>query len=549
MLHRLLAVGLICASLGWGQLSTFPRPSYFREAFARPVTHVELKGPVRLRDYVVSDKLELSLRSYLELVMANNTDIAYERLAVSVAQNAITRSFAVFDPNLIASFNSQRQKTPPTSVLDGAQTLSTLSQPADFRFTQTLENGAQYNVRFFAQKYTTNAVYSQWNPALTANLAVNFTQPLLRNRGSFVNKIPVMIARSRLRVSEFSVRDRVIRLLADAETAYWDVIFARENLKVQQSGLELSDTALKRAQQELKLGALSPLEIYQPQQNYATAEIAVSQAQYALQQREDALRRQIGVDLDPEVRKLPIVLSETVLPPTDSSTIDAEAEVAKALANRPDLRALHQNLDVSDLQIKSAHNQLRPDISLTGGYTTQGRGGTFYERSNIFNDAGDPSTITTIIPGGFGDALDQLFGFGYPVYSFGLQLRLPLKNRAASADLADAMVQKRRDTLAIRSLEQQVRLDVLQAVSQVESSKAAVKLAAIAVDFAQKRREAEQKRYDLGTVELFFVLQAQNDLVNAQSTLVRQSVNYRQNLLNLLQRTGELLEQRGVAIQ
>src|SRR3990172_1983116 len=136
MSHRLLVTGLFCASLGWGQLSTFPRPSYFREAFARPVTHVELKGPVRLQDYVVGGKLELSLRSYLELVMANNTDIAYQRLSVSLAQNAITRAFSPFDPALIASFNSQRQKTPPTSLLEGAETLSTLSQPANFRYVQ-----------------------------------------------------------------------------------------------------------------------------------------------------------------------------------------------------------------------------------------------------------------------------------------------------------------------------------------------------------------------------------------------------------------------------
>jgi outer membrane protein TolC len=137
--------------------------------------------------------------------------------------------------------------------------------------------------------------------------------------------MPIMVARSRLRATEYNVRDAVIRLVSTAEAAYWDVIFARENLKVQQSGLELADTALKRAQLELKLGALSPLEIYQPQQNYATAEIAVSQAQFALQQREDALRRQIGVDLDPNVRKLAMVLTETVLPPADTSVIDAEA--------------------------------------------------------------------------------------------------------------------------------------------------------------------------------------------------------------------------------
>jgi outer membrane protein TolC len=549
MSHRFFLIGFLCISVAWGQLSTFPRPSYFRETFARPVTRVELKGPVRLQDYVVGGKLELSLRSYLELVMANNTDIAYQRLSVSIAQHAITRAFAPFDPNLLATFSSQRSKTPSNDLLAGAQTLSTLSQPANFRYTQLLPTGTQYNVSFAGTKQTSNSGFTNFNPALNASLSFNFSQPLLRNRGAYVNKLPIMVARSRLRGAEYSLYDTVMRLLTDAENAYWNVVFARENLKVQQSGLELADTALKRSQLELKLGALSPLEIYQPQQNYATAEIAVSQAQYALQQQEDALRKQIGADLDPDIRKLPIVLTETVLPPSDAAPIDPEAAVAKALANRPDLKAAYQNLDVDDLTIKSAHNQLKPDFALTGTYTTQGRGGVFYQRKNVFSDTGAQSTVTTIIPGGFGDALDQLFGFGYPIYAFGLQLRLPLRNRQAAADLADAMVQKRRDALAARSLEQQVRLDVLQAVSQVESSKAAVKLAAIAVDFAQKRREAEQKRYDLGTSQMFFVLQAQTDLITAQSTLVRQSINYRQNLLNLLRRTGELLEQRGIALQ
>ncbi len=549
MSHRIFLAGLLLASFAWGQINTFPRPAYFRETFSRPNDRVELKGPARLRDYVVGDKLELSLRSYLELVMANNTDIAIQRLTVETAQNAITRAFAPFDSNFFASFNSTRSKTPSNDVLAGARTLSTLNQPATFRYTQLLPTGTQYNVSFSGSKFTTSSGFQNYNPALTANLAVNFTQPLLRNRGAYVNRLPIMVARSRLRVNDYTLRSNVITLLTAAENAYWNVIFARENLKVQQSGLELADAALKRSQLELKLGAMSPLDIYQPQQNYATAEIAVSQAQYQLQQQEEALRKQMGVDLDPEVRKLPIVLTETVLPPTDTSTINAEEAVQRGLANRPDLKAASQNMDVDDLNIKMASNALKPDLSLTGAYTSQGRGGIFYDRQDVFTDIGAPSTITTMIPGGFNDALGQLFGFGYPVYALGLQLRLPFKNRAAAADMADAVVQKRRDALNVRTIEQQVRLDVLQAVSQVESSKASVRLAAIAVDFAQKRREAEQKKYELGTSQIFFVLQAQNDLITAQSTLVRQSINYRQNMLNLLQRTGELLEQRGVVIQ
>ncbi|MCC6859630.1 MAG: TolC family protein [Bryobacterales bacterium] len=549
MLHRILITGLLCASLVFGQVNIFPKPSYFRETFRAPETRVELQGPVRLKDFVVGGKLELSLRAYLELVMANNTDVAIQRLSIESAQNAILRAHAPFDPSLTASFTSTRSKTPASDVLEGAQTVNSLTQPANFNYVQTLGTGTQYNVRFTGQKLSTNSAFRSFNPALNANLAFSFSQPLLRNRGSYVNKLPIMVARSRLRVSEYALRNQLMRLLSDAENAYWSVVFARENLRVRQSGLDLAGEALKRAQLELKLGALSPLDIYEPQQNYARAEIDLSQAQFNLQQQEDALRRQIGVDLDPDVRKLPIVLTETVLPPADTSTIDAEKMVEQALASRPDLKAALQNLDIDDLSIKSASNALKPDLALTGSYTSQGRGGIFYDRRNVFNDVGESSIVTQVIPGGFGDALDQLFGFNYPVYAFGLQLRLPIRSRAAAADMADAVLSKRRNTLTARSLEQQVRLEVLQAVSQVESSKAAVKLAATAVDFAQKRREAEQRKYDLGTSQMYFVLQAQNDLVTAESTLVQQSINYRRNLLNLLLRNGQLLEERGIVLQ
>lgn len=89
---------------------------------------------------------------------------------------------------------------------------------------------------------------------------------------------------------------------------------------------------------------------------------------------------------------------------------------------------------------------------------------------------------------------------------------------------------------------------MLNAVNQVENSRASVKLAQVRLDFSQKRVEAEQKRYDLGVTTIFFVIQAQNDLVSAQADLVQQSVQYRRNLLNLERVTGQLLETRGVVI-
>lgn len=526
----------------------FPSGTWLRQHFDKPVPRVELQAPARLPEFVVNNRLELSLRSYLELVLANNTDIQIQKLTIETQRNAITRAFAAFDPVATASFRSTRAESPTNDALAGAATLNQLTQPFNLNYQQTLDTGTQYTVGFNANKSSTNSAFANFNPALTSGLNMNFTQPLLRNRGREVNRLPIVIAKTRFRSAQYNLTDQLMRLLQTAELAYWAVIEARESLKVQEQALQLFDTLLKRSQRELELGAISPLEIYQPQQQYASQEVFVTQARYRLAQAEDALRRQMGADLDPQYRSMAIELSETVLPPTDDRPFDKEQIVETAMRKRPDLRSALNNIEVDDLTIKQAKNSLLPDLSLTGTYTSSGRGGQFFQRTNVFAGDGTSNSVISVIPGGLGDALSQTFQFTYPTYGFGLTLRLPIRDRRAQADFADATVSKRLNSLRARTTEQGIRLEVLNAVNQVENSRASVKLAQVRLDFSQKRVEAEQKRYDLGVTTIFFVIQAQNDLVSAQADLVQQSVQYRRNLLNLQRVTGQLLEDRGVVI-
>jgi len=550
MLSKSIIAVLICSlALPAQDQNFFPKPAYFRETLLSPNMRVELKPPTRLADFVEDGKLELSLRAYIELVMANNTDVAITRLNIDTAKNAILRGFALFDPFVTASFNSTRTKTPSTSALDAAATLAQLSQPVNFLYAQTLQNGTSFNVSFADTKSTTNSGFATLNPAFNSGLSVNFTQPLIRNRGMFVNRIPIMLAQSRLKKAGFDLKSNLFQLLTTAELAYWQAIQLRESLRVQQSALDLADKFLKRQERELELGAISKLDIFQSQLQFAQAQGQVSQATYQLRQQEDVLRKQIGADMDADIRKLPLVLTEPVAAPLNSDRLDAEMLIEKALLLRPDLRSQLQDLDTDDLTIKQVSNTLKPDLSLTGVYTSQGIGGRFFQRANVFNGLSNQSTVTQILPGGFADSLDQLFGFGFPVYGFGIRLRLPIRNRAAAADMADAIVNKRRDALQVRGNEQQIRLDVLTAVNLVQSSKTSVDFAITSRDFAQKRLDAENKKYELGTSQNFLVLQAQSDLITAESNVVIQSINYKRNILNLLNTTGELLEQRGVVVQ
>jgi outer membrane protein len=543
--YGFLAAFAILAPLSAQTDPFFPTPSYFRKHFSNVSTHVELQPPVRLNDFALGGTLELSLRNYLELVMANNPDIAVQKLTVEFNRDAITRAFGIFDPLATASFSATRTETPSNSLLQGATTLNTLSQPFALGFQQTLETGTQYAITFNDFKSSTNSSFSTFNPQLSSSINFAVTQPLLRGRGIFITKLPVSIARSRLRAADYAFQDQLIQLLTAAESAYWDVVGARENLRVQRESLKLAEAALTRAQKELELGATSPLEIYQPQANRANAELQVSQAQYQLAQFEDALRRQMGADLDPKIRALPIVLTAPLEPPLDPVKVDAEEAVVNALRRRPDLKNVVQSLDTDDLSIRQTNDNLRPNLALTAQYGSAGLGGIFYPGTNLIN----PGQPVVPVPGGLGDALAGTFGFSNPTYGFGLTLQLPIKDRRTSADLADALVQKRIDAFRQRSTEETIRLQVLTAVHLLESSKEGIRIATIARDLAQKRVDADQKRYELGATTLFFVLASQGDFISAESNLVNQIINYRRSELSLLQRTGQLLEERGVVLE
>ncbi|HEV8042224.1 MAG TPA: TolC family protein [Bryobacteraceae bacterium] len=544
-LSGLVAAFALLAPLAAQDDPFFPQPAYFRKHFSNTPTHVELQPPVKLNDFVIGGTMQLSLRNYLELVMANNPDIAVQKLMVAFNRDAITRAFAPFDPVATASFSATRSILETGSLLQGASTLNTLTQPFALGYQQTFETGTQLAITYNDFKTSSNSSFSTFNPELSSSINFSVTQPLLRGRGVYINMLPVTIARSRLRAADYGFQDQLIQLVSAAESAFWDVVAARENLRVQQESYKLADAALARAQKELDLGATSPLEIYQPQANRASAELQVSLAQYQLAQVEDALRRQMGADLDPKFREIPIVLTATLEPPPNSEKVDPQEALANALRMRPDLKNVVQTMDADDLSIKQTNDNLRPNLALTAQYGSSGLGGINYPLTNIAN----PTVPVVPVPGGIGEALAGTFGFSNPTYGMGLTLTLPIKDRQTAANLADGLVQKKIDAYRKRSTEENIRLQVLTAVQSLNSAKEGIRIGTIARDLARKRVEADQKRYELGATTLYFVLSSQTDFITAESNLVSQIINYRRSELTLLQRTGQLLEERGIVLE
>jgi outer membrane protein TolC len=220
--------------------------------------------------------------------------------------------------------------------------------------------------------------------------------------------------------------------------------------------------------------------------------------------------------------------------------MDIATALGKALANRPELDAQHLQLANDDLNIRIAHNSLEPDLRLTGIYESNGLGGNEINVNTV-----PPQVISQ---GGWNDALGQVFGFGFPGYGFGVSLTLPIKNHAGEANLGNALVAKRRDLYTDRRIRQSITLDVTNSVHQLEESKIDMEASKVALDLAQKNLQAEQRKYALGAQPIFFTLEAQTELAQAELSLVQAQVGYRLAVTAVEHATGDLLSRYHVQL-
>ena len=553
MLLRTFVTGLLLSAGAFAQMASFPKPSYFREVFKQTNTKVELRDPVRLKDFAVGGKLELSLKNFIELVMANNTDIQVAFLSLEIPKNNTVSVFGRWDPIVTASFSAQRNTnipTDPTQAQNAGEISKSLSQPLSVSYGQTIDTGLSYSVSFSGTKSSSSNSLSSYNPGLSSSLQFSATQPLLQNRGRYVNRIPVMQAESIYKRSVFSLQVSLLNLVSNAENDYWNVISARENLRVQEKSRDAAKANLDFVQQQLDLGAIAELDIYNPQGQLAAAEFSVSQAKFRLASAEDTLRRQISADLDPEIAKLPVELTEPVdLAAGQPVPLDTAQSVQKALAANPNVLSAMQQLDLDELGIQSAQNLLLPQLSFTATYTTKGQGGVFYPSSTTLFGSGGGGGAIEPIPGGVSDALGQMFGFGYPTYLGRLTLTLPIKSRTASMNMANSLVTKKTDALTLRTTQQNVRLQTLTSVVNLQGYVEQLKLARVQRDIQQKNYEAEQEKYTLGTDTNQNVVIALQNLVLAESNVVNAQVSVRTGILAVYQSTGELLDNYGIVVR
>jgi outer membrane protein len=501
----------------------------------------ELRGPEGLRERVVDGKLQLGVADAIRLVLLNSTDVRVSYLDFEEAGYVNLRARQGFDPLFSTSFNSRRRQAPTTSTLEGAETLDTVSQDGRLGIAQTLPFlGTRYDVAFGGSKADTNSRFSTFNPAFNSDLTLRLTQPLFGRQSPFATRAVVLLADQTFRQSRAMLEERLSLAIVEAVDAYWEAVQAGESLAVARNSLELAEATYQRDKRGLELGALPPLDIHRSESTVATRRLQVIEAEYALKRSVDRLRRLIGADLDPEVARLALVLTEPAVPSGELLSVDSVSALEQARSRRPELASLRHQVAATETSIRVARGSLRPDVSVSAFYSTSGRGGTALDPNT------DPPTILS--RGGFNQSLSQLRTLDFATYGFSVALSLPFRNRGAEADFGQARVDRERALYLMREEEQAVALDVQSAIDLLEKAKLSLSVARLARDLAQKTLEAEQRKRELGENTLFLVLEAQAGLASAELSYLRAAVEYQRAVTGVARATGTLLERHNVQI-
>ena len=508
------------------------RAQSFHELLKPPLRSPKLSGPQHFQDYLREGKLQLSLHDAILLTLENNSAIRVQESQVESARFNLLHTHQPFDPTLQSIALVQRYSYPGFSQIQGPGTFDQLSHQGLFTYNQTFSTGTNIQVQMNATRYSTNSGFYFVNPYWNTSLNLAFTQPLMKNRWRFENRAPVIIAQRNLQQShalfEAQVNDALLRLVRQ----YWDVVRGRGNLEVFQQSLDAAEASYKRDKRALELGALPPLDIYRSESEVASRRVQVIQSEYTLKQAEDALRFTIGANQDSYFAALDLDLTEKPEPVDELKVIDVGTALQEALQNRPEVEAARQALKGDDVNVSLAQNHLQPDLSVTGFYQSNGIGGNQY--SLVI-----PGLIVS--RGGLGTSFNQLFGFNYPGYGATLTLNLPIRNRAAQADLGSALVTRHRDLYSEQQVREQITLDVNNSVHQLEVAKLTLEAGKTALDLAEKTLLADQRKYELGSETIFFLLDSQTRVATARANLLQAQIDYQNAISAVDYATGSLL--------
>ena len=463
-------------------------------------------------------QLPLTVGDLINLMLQNNLDITVNRLTPLSASYLSQTLYRPFEPMLQLTATVNRNTFPATSQFTGAPALSTLGGVYSVGFSEALQTGTNVAVNFSVNRSSSNSVFSTFNPLYTGLLQYSFTQHLLKGFGRANNTSQIRIAQNNQKISETQFERQL---------------------------MDLAQKTLSDNQIQVRIGTLAPIDLVQAESDLANRRVQYVTSTYTEIQTQDQVKKLITSQSDPGLVLAKLIPSQGVRSPEASDIMPVEAAIKVALENRPEMKQLQLDLESKKIDVAYTKNQLLPNVDLIASYTQNGVGGF----QTIRNGFGPTAPIIEQVPGGISDSLGQLFGYKYTGYSVGFSVQIPLKNRAAQGDNARAMTDERTAEQKISSQAQQIALEVRNALTAIEMNKAKIDATTTARELAERRLDAEQKKFNLGASTVRFVLQEQTNLAQAQTDELQAIVNYTKSLVDLNHAMGMTLKKNNIEVE
>jgi outer membrane protein TolC len=474
----------------------------------------------------------ISLADAVLRALQHNLDITVSRRTKESRLTDIVAEQAKFDPTV--SFNGQynRAVSPLNRPVFGfsGEALSTIQtfdqnqSSVTLDLTQNLLTGANYDLNFSPSRtFVSGNPSFLFNAGYQSGLAFTLTQPLLRNFGVDVNRTFIRIAQNNAKFEEQVFLDRVLTVIATVEQAFWELVFANENLKVAQAALKAADELLASNRAKAKAGVMAIVEVLQAEAAVASRVEQTLVAEKAIQDQEDQLRRLLNPveeDLRQDVRLSPLDKPVQTLEP-----MSLEEAIDVAIERRPEVLQATKNIETTELNTKFAKNQLLPNLSFQGSAGMAGLGK------------------------GFGDMFERNFGGDFYNYGAGLVLSYPIGNRSAWSQYHKRQLEAGNAKAALQSVRQQVIVGVKEAVRRVQTDFKRIETTRSARITSEKQLQAEQERLNVGLSTTRFVLDFQRDLATARASELRAIVDYNKSLSNFARNKGTTLERYQLELQ
>ncbi len=512
--------------------------------------------------------MTLTLNETIRKALENNNTIEVAREDVRIQETQLRSLRGAFDPVLSLTPNYARSTS--------TGTLGSNDFRLDVGFDKLLERGGGSFNSFFNNSQTgsnsrnntsfnqTSTLGSTSNTTYFSNLGVTYNQPLFRNFRVDNTRRQIKIQRKRLQQSDADFRRQTIDIISQVQTAYWDLVFALRNQQNQVANVNLARENLRQIEAKIEVGSAAPLARAEVNTELANREGDLLLATQQVATSENDLKRLIL--RDPTAPEWSQSLVPTDTPAYSDEPIVVEDAIKDAIDNRPELRRLRLQNEITAIDINYFKNQTKPRIDLVSSFslnglslgnqstdaiiTNQFLGNDDLLRQNlnllltranlptIDNSSLTISGTPGYFNGGSFRAFGNLFRGDAPNYTVGVTFELPFGNRTAKANLAGARITQQQNDAQMRLQEQTVVAEVRNAVQAVETSRRRVLTARRARESAEIQLEGERKLFEVGRSTTFLLFQRENALTNARNSEIRAETDYNKSLSDLQRATS-----------